>query len=246
MGLLNILNKVVDKVGKVVDKAVDKGREFYKKAKDYFTGTRAANDELVKEVQKQREYSNRDSSTVDIYAKLTTEYQNKMKSFSEELEQQCIEFYVRHFEAFIEGLEKEGDKSKVQSIVKEGEKKLNGTIKNYINKKVSIDNFEFKSIIEKPSDYNKKNEMNDFQERISVQARDLFCRKLEEICKKQNDDIQAYFNSQINDLKTKNQKIIEEFEQLQKITTQDESEKNSELIKRSVIIAGCDYILNKI
>jgi hypothetical protein len=230
--------EVTKKVARKIEEAADKMEKWA----DKITQNKTI---LTNKVSEEGSYTINNIHSVVVNATIVSQYINQNSPIFDEIENQYIEIYSDHITELLDIPFLDADKEIIKSKL-DGKESLKGTMKNYLNKKVNISDYEFKGIIEMKSGRNKEEKVDAFISKVLIESRDLFCQRLREVLKNDHDFIRSHFRNKIDLIEKAMNSSLNDLQNAETFASQGESIKKEEILKSSVIMAQCEYVINKV
>lgn len=165
---------------------------------------------------------------------------------ADSLEKECIIKVQEYFKEIVKVLENSNTKmntSRLKLSLRDMKKSINGSIKNHLAKRVSIDDRECLKILEMDSGKNKENSMRRFGKKVINEALNNLSVELSEIAMIQNDEIKEYLED-ILEKQTNEFKIMKnQYDEILVLSDKEVTDKEISKLKPEFLIEMSDLIL---
>lgn len=238
--------KVKEKTIEVTKKAAKKIEETADKVVKWADKITQNKKNIINTIKEEDAYIENNIHSVKDNATIISQYINQNSPIFDEIETQYIDIYSDQFIELLDIPFMDADKEKIKSKINDGKKYLKGTMKNYLNQKVNISDFEFINIIEMKSGKKKEEKVDAFISKVLIESRDLFCKRLREILISDHDFIRNHIKNKIELLEKAMNASLSDLQNAEIIANKDESTQKEEILKKSVTMAQCEYVINKL
>jgi hypothetical protein len=125
---------------------------------------------------------------------------------------------------------------RVEKYQRDIESKIKGNLRNYLSKRVSLDDKECLKILKMEAGKNKEKRMNQFGKKVIQEALEKLSNEIDRITKAQQELIEKVLNQKIDELILNNKKRLKEFKKIEALNKKDkkEIEKNKANIQLSI------------
>lgn len=239
--------------GSVKEKAVEVTKKVAKKVEDTAEkvvewANKIKNDkaQLSNRLSEESPYKPNNSNSVNDFATIVSRYIKETGPIFDEFENQFIEIYSEQLIGLLDLLNLGADKEIIKMTIEDGKKSLKDTMKKHLNKRVNISDYKFISIIEMPKGILKNEKLNTFIYEVLIESRDLFCEKLREVLKNDHDFILNHFKNKNELLKNAINASLNDLQNAEMLASKDENIKKEEILKSSIVMCQCEYVINKV
>lgn len=239
----NKIKKGVNKAGKVIEDVGDAVDNKTLKGVGRFM--QSVTEETAEKTGKSRSYDNKTSSlheTKDMNDILHN-FSKKLEKKMESIENQSLAKNNEYFNHLIKEIKKINETTdaniniqRVEKYQRDIENEIKGNLRNYLTKRVSLDDKECLKILKMKAGKNKEAKMNEFGKKVIQEALEELSNEIDRITKAQRNLIEEVLNQKIDELILNNKRRLEEFEKIEALNEKDkkEIEKNKASIQLTI------------
>lgn len=241
-----VYEKAKEKTIEVTKKAAKKIEETADKVVKWADKITQNKKIIISTIKEEGSYIKNNTHSVKDNATIISHYINQNSPIFDEIETQYIDIYSDQFIELLDIPFMDADKEKIKSKLNDGKKYLKGTMKNYLNKRVNISDFEFISIIEMKSGKKKEEMVEAFISKVLIESRNFFCKRLKEVLISDHDFIRNHFKNKIEILENGMNASLNDLQNAEALASHDENKQKEEILKSAFVMCQCEYVINKI
>ncbi|OEG62168.1 hypothetical protein SAMN04515654_11516 [Halanaerobium congolense] len=245
-GIKSVSNKIkkgVNKAGKVIEDVGDATDNKALKGVGRFM--QSVTEETAEKTGKSRSYDNKTSSVHETknINDILHNFSKKLEKRMDTIENQSLEKNNEYFNYLIKEVKKINETTdaniniqRVEKYQRDIESKIKGNLRNYLSKRVSLDDKECLKILKMEAGKNKEKRMNQFGKKVIQEALEKLSNEIDRITKAQQELIEKVLNQKIDELILNNKKRLKEFKKIEALNKKDkkEIEKNKANIQLSI------------
>ena len=235
MGLFGTLGGLIKEAGGWV-------KEKCESVKNFFFGQSRR---TASETSKQDAYDEELATLAETKRinKILSDFSLKLADCADELEDNVIKESSQYFDALIDELEKNNDKFNINILrIKRNkiniERKIKGSFKKLLSKRVSIDDPECLNILKLDAGKEKRNKMNNFGNKVLREAAYNLCLDIKESLLDQQEYIESCIDDKVEEFIVMQEELISKLEQIEDAYKDGkekiDEEKNNILLKLAI------------
>ena len=180
--------------------------------------------------------------------KLLLEYRNNIINVSEQIERQMIIECTMQMQELLEIFENFNNSLKIvryESVKRKFRilnEELKGTFADYINRKISLDNYECIKILKLPAGELKNQRLQELKQNAFIEASNLIVKKIKNTIDDFYETIEYAFLEHLDRAELSIQEKTNIFENLSKETENNTESIESTLLKANYILSICYYV----
>ena len=217
-------------------------KEKWDNVKKIFTGQ---SNDTASQTSKQDSYD-KDFATITETKRLNkilSDFSLKLSDCADELENNAIKESSQYFDMLIEELEKNNNKFNINILrIKRNkiniERKIKGSFKKLLSKRVSIDDPECLNILKLDAGKEKRNKMNNFGNKVLREAAYNLCLDIKESLLDQQEYIESCIDDKVEEFIVMQEELISKLEQIEDAYKDGkekiDEEKNNILLKLAI------------
>ena len=217
-------------------------KEKWDNVKKIFTGQ---SNDTASQTSKQDSYD-KDIATITETKRLNkilSDFSLKLSDCADELENNAIKESSQYFDMLIEELEKNNNKFNINILrIKRNkiniERKIKGSFKKLLSKRVSIDDPECLNILKLDAGKEKRNKMNNFGNKVLREAAYNLCLDIKESLLDQQEYIESCIDDKVEEFIVMQEELISKLEQIEDAYKDGkekiDEEKNNILLKLAI------------
>ncbi len=243
---VNKAGKVIEEVGDAMDNKTLKGVGRFMQSVTEETAEKAGNS---------RSYDN-ETSSVDETKNVNDilhNFSKKLEKKMDIIESQSLEKNNEYFNYLIKEIEKINETTdaniniqRLEKYQRDIESKIKGNLRNYLTKRVSLDDKECLEILKMEAGKNKEKKMNKFGKKVIQEALERLSNEIYRITKAQRELIEEVLNQKIDELILNNKKKLKEFKRIEALNEKDKKEIEENKANLQLSIDKSSVALNNI